>query len=109
MRLCVLTLHSLETDVGHFGGDVHDLGLNAGGSHTLFDVVDVLFVRLTDVRGERLHLHACVEKHAADCLGIKTARHANAYGLALQVFQLHLFFLVYFTFWKLRFARELRA
>ena len=63
-----LALHRLKTDVGHLGGDIDDLRLDAGRRHALLDVVDVLLVRLPDVRRERLHLYACVQENAADGL-----------------------------------------
>ena len=85
-----LALDRLKADIGHFLRNVDNRRIDARGSHTLGDVVDILLVSLADVGGERLNLHARVEKNAANRLGVETARNAYANGLTFEIFKFHI-------------------
>ena len=88
-----LALDRLEADVGHVLRDIDDLRDDARGRHLLLDVVDVLLVRLADVRRERLDLDARVLENAANRLRVEPARHAHANRLSLEIFEFHVFLL----------------
>ena len=85
-----LALDRLKANIGHFLRNVDDRRIDASGSHTLGDVVDILLIGLADVGGERLNLHARVEKNAANRLRIETARNAYANGLTFEIFKFHI-------------------
>eukprot|EP00754_Rhynchopus_humris_P027046 Rhum_TRINITY_DN15060_c0_g1::Rhum_TRINITY_DN15060_c0_g1_i1::g.135701::m.135701 len=76
---------ALEAGFGHLVLEVDDDRLlDAGRRHLRDDVVDVLLVRLSQVRREADHVHAGVDELVADRLRVETAGDAAADDVILR-------------------------
>ena len=81
----------MQTSFGNVLTQVADDHLtSAARQHPLTDVLDVIFVRLPEIRRIGDHIDIVLGKPVSDRTAVETARDRHHHGLAFQLMKLHI-------------------